>query len=66
MDIKCRYPITASTWEEESSMSEPGVMIQAFLERAEREGVPNFDDPDVFILLDEAKEAGLQAPDGSI
>ena len=58
-----RYPITDSTWEDEDSMRNPQELIQHFMERASKAGVPGADDPHATILLKEAVEAGLRGPD---
>jgi len=58
-----RYPINESTWESEESMHNPQELIQVFMERAAKAGVPGADDPHATILLKEAVEAGLREPD---
>ncbi|KAF9010155.1 hypothetical protein BDQ17DRAFT_1003180 [Cyathus striatus] len=54
------YPVSASTWESEESMSDPLKLIEDFEEAATKEGWNLEEDPHCSILLQEARDAGWQ------
>jgi hypothetical protein len=60
MSHPCRYPITEATWEDESSMSDPQKLIQAFYEAVEKEGLERDDHSTIFVR--EALDGGWHDP----